>query len=265
VTSGVASEWCLDGGSAGNDNMARSRPPLWRQLASASGAVVLVIVLAPPFAAWARSYEWVEALQFCSLVILVPALAVSGAPWGYLGLAQRRHLEAARSFAVLALELCVIVAWRTPAAVDWLSAHDWSDFVEAAVVLPVGIAFWLECVESPPLVPRSPRVLRIPLVAIAMWTVWILAYLVGLSHADWYNTYRHTAGRGISLAADQQITAGVLWFVSACAFCPVVFWNLVMWLHSEEDPDEELHRLTARERRQGELGWTEGSLFRPPR
>ena len=42
-----------------------------------------------------------------------------------------------------------------------------------------------------------------------------------------------------------------MWFISGCAFVPVVFWNLIRWLQSEEDPDEELHRLLRQERIRG--------------
>ena len=51
----------------------------------------------------------------------------------------------------------------------------------------------------------------------------------------------------LSLAMDQQLTAGVMWGVAG-VFIPLI-WNLLQWLSSEEDPDEELHRLVREERR----------------
>ena len=45
---------------------------------------------------------------------------------------------------------------------------------------------------------------------------------------------------GLSAAADQQIASAVLWFVAAAAFVPVIFWNALMWLKTDEDPDTEL-------------------------
>ena len=56
------------------------------------------------------------------------------------------------------------------------------------------------------------------------------------------------AGRGLSVAADQALTTGVLWFTSLCVFMPVIFTNLVLWLRSDEDPDDALYRLV-RDRR----------------
>ena len=170
---------------------------------------------------------------------------------------RRRHPEYPRTIAFVGAELCAFVAWRTPATVNWIAGGDWHVLVEALVLLPVGVGFWLECVESPPLVPRSTRPVRIAAAAFGMWTIWVLAYLVGLSHADWYRSFKHVAGRGLSLAADQQVTTGVLWFVAACAFVPVIFWNLIVWLRNEENPDEELHSLT-REARRREV-WNHGS------
>src|SRR5664280_2282982 len=63
--------------------------------------------------------------------------------------------------------------------------------------------------------------------------------------------HTEVAGSGFSLSADQQLTTGLLWFVSACAFIPVVYWNLIRWLQAEEDPDEELHHLVRQERIRG--------------
>jgi cytochrome c oxidase assembly factor CtaG len=118
-------------------------------------------------------------------------------------------------------------------------------------LLVAGIGIWLELVESPPLVPRLSRPNRVALAAVCMWTIWILAYLVGLSHVAWYHAYLHHPGQGLSLSADQQLTTGTMWLVSGCAFIPVIFWNLVRWLQSEEDPDEEMHALVRLERTRG--------------
>ena len=88
------------------------------------------------------------------------------------------------------------------------------------------------------------------LAAFAMWAFWILAYVVGLSDHDFYRNFHHAAG-GLSAPADQQIASAVLWFVAAAAFAPVIFWNALAWLRTEEDPDAELVALTKSERRRG--------------
>jgi cytochrome c oxidase assembly factor CtaG len=154
-----------------------------------------------------------------------------------------------RAFVFVALDLLAIVLWRTPAAGNALQRHWWLALVEALVLLPLGIGLWLECVPSPPLEPRCPRPQRAALAAIAMWTFWIVAYLVAMSRTGWYTAFHH-AGTTLSATADQQLSSVVLWFFAAASFMPVIFVNLIAWLRSEdEDPDTELHRLMREERR----------------
>jgi cytochrome c oxidase assembly factor CtaG len=261
--------------------------------------VLFVLCLVPPLATEARRYEFVEAIQYSMLGVVIPALVAIGAPWRRLGLAsrseatteeteateateaeslapsglpgtasaasrllpvdqlargRRRHPEALRSASFFALYLAGAILWRIPASVNALIRHPWLLAVEAVTLVAVGTGLWLELVESPPLVPRLSRPHRIALAAVSMWAVWILAYLVGLSHASWYHAFVHHAGTGLSLSADQQLSTGVMWFISGCAFIPVVFWNLIQWLQSEEDPDEELHHLLRQERIRGRTG-----------
>lgn len=175
-------------------------------------------------------------------------------PVDRLARGRRRHPEALRSACFFALYLAGAILWRIPASVDALTRHPWLVVVEAVTLVAVGCGLWLELVESPPLVPRLSRPHRVALAAGSMWAVWILAYLVGLSHASWYHAFSHHPGAGLSLSADQQLSTGIMWFISGCAFVPVVFWNLIQWLQSEEDPDEELHHLLRQERIRGRTG-----------
>ncbi|HTZ08253.1 MAG TPA: cytochrome c oxidase assembly protein [Acidimicrobiales bacterium] len=255
----------------------RSRPDPRSGALVAAGAAALA-VLVPPVVTEARRLEVAQAAQFVVLAVAVPALVVLGAPWHRLGLAsgpgtvgdgedstgpgrprlldtvagaRRRHRGAGRALGFLAVEVAAVVGWRSKAAVDALAAHGWLVGVEALTLAVAGVGLWLELVVSPPLVPRLSRPMRIALAAVAMWTVWVTAYLVGLAHGQAYPAFHHAAGRGLSVFADQAVTTGVLWFGSLCAFVPVVFANLVQWLRAEEDPDEALHRLLHHERRRG--------------
>ena len=222
-----------------------------------AAALLLVLVLAPPLAMAARRYDWAEALQFIVLALVAPGVFVAGAPWDRVRLARaatalaaarRRHPERLRSMVLVGAALACMVAWRLPAAVDRLHSGGWPLAVEVVSLSLAGTVLWLECVTSPPLVPRSTRPVRIALCALSMWTIWVLAYLVAMSDADWYRAYDHVAG-GLRPAVDQQIAAGVLWGIAGACFIPLIFWNLLQWLRSEEDPDEELHRLVREERR----------------
>jgi cytochrome c oxidase assembly factor CtaG len=241
--------------------------------------VLLVAAVVPPLATYARRFEFVEAIQFCLLAIVVPVCATCGAPWRRLGLAsadapvigadgdvaesdglgpvdrfaleRRRHPDPWRAVVAAGMFLAVVVVWRIPPTVDALARHPWLALVEAVTLVPAGIVLWLELVESPPVAPRLTRPHRVAMSAVVMWVIWVLAYLVGLSHGAWYHGFDHTVATGISVSADQQLTTGLIWLVSGAAFVPVVFWNLVLWLQSEEDPDDELHRLIRQERTRG--------------
>lgn len=130
-----------------------------------------------------------------------------------------------------------VVAWRTPAAVDSLERHPWLLVVEAANLVVAGVGLWSELLESGPLLARSRRPFRALMAAVAMWTVWTVAYLLGFSSSAWYPAFHHVAGHGLSTAADQQLSTGVLWLFAAVAFAPVVFRNVFLWLRAQDDAE----------------------------
>ncbi len=273
-----------DGPSAPDEVAPWWRPGPIRSAPGVLAGVLLVMTLVPPLSTQARRVEVFEALQFALLAIAVPALVVLSAPWRRLGLAarwpgaadpegvpvleqprlfdrvaarRRRHPETTRSLASLALALAAVVAWRLPVSVDALARHGWLSLVEALTLVPAGTGLWLELIGSPPFSARLARPKRIAVAAIAMWTIWVTAYVVGLSHASVYRAYAHVAGGGLSVSADQALTTWVLWFASLCAFLPVIFANLAIWLRSDEDPDDALHRLM-RDGRRRAGGWAPG-------
>ncbi|MGO9558221.1 MAG: cytochrome c oxidase assembly protein [Acidimicrobiales bacterium] len=220
----------------------RTERALARPSLSAAALLCLVIALAPPLSSWSHRYSTWEALQYGLVAVVVPALTVLGAPWRLLGLGpaftrleQRRPLQpgVARATALLVPALVLLAVWRSPALVDRLASNSWLVLAEAVTLVPAGIAVWLELVPSAPLTPHLPPYLRIAVAAVTMWTIWILAYLLGLAGTNTYPAYAHVAHRAVSVAADQQLTAGVMWLVAACAFVPVVFANLMTWLRNE--------------------------------
>jgi cytochrome c oxidase assembly factor CtaG len=239
----------------------------WRRWCLLGAAVVALACLVPPLSGTARRFEYGEALQFSVLAIVVPVLVAIGAPWRPLGLARSgdsgpprladriserrlRHRELPRSLAFIAADLGVVVAWHAPRAVAEVAQHGWLVPLEGVTLLVFGLGLWLELVASPPLVPPSGHLRRAVLAAFAMWTFWILAYVLGLSNHAFYRNFAHVPG-GLSAAADQQVATAVLWLVAAACFVPVIFWNAMLWLRTDEDPDAELLALARAERRRG--------------
>lgn len=216
------------------------RPAAGRTWLAVLGAAAGLVVLVPPVRSLAHTSATGDALQFAVLALCVPALVVLGAPWRHLGalgrLAARRAgvTRLSSGFPALVLQTVTVVAWRTPAAVSAISHHGWLVGIEAVTLLAAGAGLWLELVDSAPMRARTAPSRRIVLAAIAMWTVWIIAYVAGMAHGQGYPTFHHTAGRGLSAAADQQLATLLLFVAAAATYLPVVFSNLFAWLGAEE-------------------------------
>lgn len=253
----------------------RFRP--WLALA---GAVLILGVLLPPVGTYARQYELAESLQFVIFATAGPALLVLGAPWRILRLSRpvgtgpagqpapadrmarsrSRRPALARACAALVIFIAAVTGWRLPVTVTALTRSPFLAVAEMVTLVAAGSAVWLELVESPPLLPRLLRPQRAAVAAVSMWSIWVLAYLMGLSHVAWSAALRHAPGHGLSTAADQHIATAIMWAVPALCFVPVIYCVLITWLRDSEDPDEELRRAAGDQARTGARSWP-----RPPR
>lgn len=244
-----------------------SKIPRRRVWLAAAAAVMVVLSLAPPAGVYARRYVLAESLQFAVLAVAVPALLVLGAPWRPLrltGLMRRRdtgrtgHAAFVRGAAVLVTFIVTVIAWRLPPCVNALATDPGLAVLELVTLSGAGTMLWLELVESPPVLPRLTRPVRAVFAAVAMWTIWVLAYILGFSQAVWFRAYAHP---GLGSVADQEIATAILWVVSAVCFIPVVYVAALTWLRDSEDPDEGLREVT----RAQELQSGPGRYPRPPR
>jgi len=237
---------------------------------AAAGAALLVAGLA--IEGLARRYVIAESAQFVVFAMVAPALLVLGAPWRLLRLyaplerlaaARRRRTSFVRAGGFLVVFIAVTVAWRLPPVMDALASHPMLVVAELITLLAAGTCLWLELVSSPPLSPRLPNPHRAAVAALAMWSIWAVAYALGLSSHPVFHGY-DPAGGGLSAVADQQITVALVWAVSAFCFVPVVFVTLLTWLSAGDNPDEELQRL-ARDERQHPVvrGWGRPARGRP--
>jgi cytochrome c oxidase assembly factor CtaG len=252
----------------------------WRWLAAA-GTLLVVACLVPPVATLARRYVFAESVQFVVFAMAAPALIVLGAPWRLLRLSrpgtpvpgtalasaagagpldrlavsrqQQRSFLHAACFLIVFMGVCLV--WRLPPVVDALTRQPLLAVAEAVTLLAAGIGLWLELVPSPPLAPRLPNPHRAAIAALAMWSTWIVAYALGFANHAVFHGY-DAAGSGLSAVADQEITVGLVWAVSALCFVPVVFVTMLAWLKNNDDPDEELQRLARDEHQQAVVrGW----------
>jgi cytochrome c oxidase assembly factor CtaG len=254
----------------------------FRDVLGLVGIVLWITLVLPPVVTWSRQYEFVQATQFCLFALVIPCLLAISGPWRWLGLRSNepfrtdddgalvaprrlRRLDRwarsaaqrgahARVMALLIIFMVQAIVWRSSPAVDVLVRHPWVASLESVALVSAGTLLWLELVDSPPFSPSAPRPYRIGVSAVAMWTVWVLAYLMAMAQNSWYHGFAALRHPVLSVAADQQVTTGVMWFIAAGVFLPVVFSNLYRWLQSEEDPDEELSQLIRKSRSQGFFG-----------
>jgi cytochrome c oxidase assembly factor CtaG len=222
-------------------------------------AALLVVVVAPPLETLARRYLFIESIQFSVLAMVGPAPMVVGAPWR-LGRLSGGRPAAARtgrhSFAwaagLLGAWVGVCLLWRLPPVLDGLARHPALLAAELVTLLPAGALLWLELVNSRPFVARLAGPRRAAFAAVAMWSIWAIAYVLGFAGGSVVHAY-DGAGSSLATVADQEITAGLLWFVAACCFLPVIFASVFGWLKDSADPGEELASLGATS--PGVRGW----------
>ena len=253
-----------------------------RSVLAVLGIALWFVCLVPPVAGWSSRYEFAQTIQYGVFAFCVPVLLAAGAPWRRLGLASReshrvdddgvqvsplqpqffdriaiartRATGDRRAISLAGIFIVLEIFWRVAPVVDYLATHAWLAFFESLSFVGAGVALFLSLIESPPLSPGTGRVYRIGISAAVMWTIWVIAYLDGMSQSSWYHAFHHVAGHGLSRSADQQFSSGSIWLISAVVFLPIVFWNLVHWLQSEEDPSDELYRMLRQERSRGFFG-----------
>jgi cytochrome c oxidase assembly factor CtaG len=232
-----------------------SRLPRRRIWLAVIAAVLILVSLVPPIGIYARRFVFAETGQFLIFAVVAPALLVLGAPWHPLGRlwpgppAHRRPARPPRGFlrglGVLAAFIAAAIVWRLPVTVNALARVPGLAVAEMVTLVGAGAALWLELVESPPMLPHLSRPQRAAFAALAMWTLWILGYILGFSQTAWYAAYGHP---GLGVVADQELATGLMWGVPAVCFVPVVFITAMTWLKDTEDPDEELRAIVRAER-----------------
>ena len=95
-------------------------------------------------------------------------------------------------------------------------------------LLAAGPGLWLELANASHGPGQLPRPARAAMAAAAMWTIWVLAYLTGMSSASWFAAYHHGApAGGLNAAADQQIAVAILWAVPTLCFLPVLYVTVI--------------------------------------
>jgi len=257
----------------------RSSVPMFmvslRSWLAAAGVVLTLGVLLPPFETYARQYALAQALQFVIFAVAAPALLVLGAPRpalaasGWQGRGSRRMAALADRRArasghaagdavrPLLAFIALVIAWRLPAVVNTLVREPGLTVAEMATLVAAGSGVWVELAGPPPFHHGLARPLRAAMAAVAMWTIWVIAYITGMSKPSLIPA-GDQAARALSSAADQQFGVGIMWAVPAICFVPVICGIVITWLGERDDPDQELRNAAS-------AGSLHGGLARSPR
>ncbi len=228
--------------------------------------MLIAACLVPPLSLLARRYLFIESVQFCVFAMAAPALAMLGTalPRGPAPLLRRRPARLGGQFAadgggyrpsffpVLAYLIAWVVIclfWRLPPVLDQLARYPVLVAAEAVTLCAAGIGLWQELVRSPSLAPRSGPGQRACAAALAMWSIWVIAYVLGFARGSVVHGY-DGGGSHLLMVDDQEITAFVLWAAAAAAFVPIVFTAGLTWLKDGSEPPREPMRGVPRVR-----GW----------
>lgn len=217
----------------------------------------------PPAATYARQYAFAQALQFGVFAVLTPGLLTLGTPQRYAasrrlsGEPARRALPPARAAAWrLVPFMALVIIWRLPAALDALARYPVLAAAELITLAGAGMGVWLAIAGLSPARPLS-RPLRAAMAAVAMWTIWIVAYVAGMSSLA-LTPGSVPAVRILGSAMDRQLAAAVLWAAPAVCLAPVVYYMLITWLGERDAQDDrrpELTELGTAPARRPRTGW----------
>jgi Cytochrome c oxidase caa3 assembly factor (Caa3_CtaG) len=211
-------------------------------------AVVAVLLalsaVLPPAATYARQYAFVQALQFSVFAVLTPGLLTLGTPRRYAasrrlnGEPARRALPPARAAAWrLVPFMALVIIWRLPVVLDALARYPVLAAAELVTLVGAGLGVWLAIAGLTPATPL-PRPLRAAMAAIAMWTIWIIAYVTGMSSLPLIPRSA-PAVEILGSAMDRQLATAVLWAAPAACLAPVVYYMLMTWLSERDARDDK--------------------------
>jgi len=216
--------------------------PRWRRWLPAVAIALVFACLLPPLSLLARRYLLAESIQFCVFAMAAPALIVLGAPWrpvrppgggthlaDRLAAGRRRRASSLPALGYLVAWVVICLGWRLLPVLDALARHPALVAAELLSLLAAGTLLWLELADSPPFAPRLAYPQRAGVAALAMWSIWAIAYVLGFAAHSVVPAY-DGAGSHLSPVADQEITAFLLWAVAGVCFIPVIFVTLLTWL-----------------------------------
>jgi cytochrome c oxidase assembly factor CtaG len=232
-----------------------SREWMWRGACFVAGIASIDLVLSPLYDPWAHELLSAHMFQHVVLAAVGPPLIVLGAPWiplwRGLPLGLRRPLARGAmalpgpvrgGFGSLRSPLVVFVLvnlnlafWHWPSMYDLTLRNGGVHYLEHALFVVLGLLFWLQVLDSPPLHPRLGGLWQVAYLTAASAAGWLLALVLTFDPTPLYGAYaslEHRPG-GISALADQQLAAGVMIGVGSIPYAIAVLFGVYAWLGEE--------------------------------
>jgi putative membrane protein len=230
----------------------------WRSACFLAGAASIVFVLGPAFHRWADELLWAHMLQHVVLMSVAPPLIVLGAPWipvwrglplglrrplarfavGLPGIVRAGFRSLRDPYVVFVLASVDLAVWHLPVLYDVTLRNTAVHYTEHALFVALGLLFWLQVLDSPPLHPRLTALWRAGYATAGAATGWLLALVLALAPTPIYPAYASLVHRpgGLSALGDQELAAGVMIGIGAIPFSLAVFVLIYQWLDEERPP-----------------------------
>ena len=233
----------------------------WRAAGFLIGLATILVALESPIDYFSELLFWVHMVQHLLLLVVAAPLIVLGSPWFALREGTPRLVRdiisrvsqvpgirdlVTRLYAVLrspagtfALLVLVMWGWHIPYSYDLTLANGLIHDLEHVSFLVVGIAFWLQVLDSPPFERALGEGQSTIYLIGAMAVNVALSAALGLSQHPWYTPYAilSTTQRpgGLSALWDQQFGAGIMWTLGDLPFSFTIGRCVLKWLEPEVD------------------------------
>jgi cytochrome c oxidase assembly factor CtaG len=219
-----------------------------------AGLLVLLAALSGPVERFADELFWVHMVQHLLLLTVAAPLFVLAAPWAlplrllrpdarrrvvawWRGARSTRPLRVGAAFLAVPAAPWILfnanlVAWHIPAAFDLTLRIEPVHDLEHLLFLGLGVLFWAQVIDSPPLRLRLGELQRVVYVGAAAAVGWALSIALTLAPSALYAPYGELAERPGSLSAltDQRLAAGVMLVPGSITFAIVAALALTRWL-----------------------------------
>ncbi len=210
-----------------------------RSVAMLIANFLMVVGFFSPIPDWAMVYQWVHMIWHLDLMVFAPPFLIIADPWTemtegvparlmewlrirYRSLASHERIASTARIvsspwaAVIAFDGAMWI-WHVPGPFDWAMQSSGRMELMMFSFFFAGVFMWYVAIDQGRRRYHENSILRFAHIASVSMSCMLLAIFLGLSSGAWYSAFNWAMGsyRTMSLLADQQIAAGILWVFGA--------------------------------------------------